>query len=176
MKLREERELQGRFSRGKLLSAFVVAGALLAPAAAQAAPPVSVFNDNVPPVPCTVQADGITFCTDSPRSTVDSPVDGAPIDVNVGLPDESEFGSGPYPLMMLFHGYAGVKIGTRADATLARARLRHLLDDQPRLSRVVRVTGFEGCRPGRLRERIRAPDRQSLRPARRPGVRGHARR
>ena len=111
MKLREERELQGRFSRGKLLSAFFVAGALLAPAAAQAAPPVSVFNNNVPPVPCTVQADGITFCTDSPRSTVDSPVDGAPIDVNVGLPDESEFGSGPYPLMMLFHGYAGVKSG-----------------------------------------------------------------
>ena len=86
MKLREERELQGRFSRGKLLFAFFVAGALLAPAAAQAAPPVGACsdNDNVPPVPCTVQADGITFCTDSPRSTVDSPVDGAPIDVNVG--------------------------------------------------------------------------------------------
>jgi hypothetical protein len=103
--------LQGRFSRGRLLPAFVVAGALLAPTVAQAAPPVSVFNDNVPPVPCTVQADGITFCTDSPRSTVDSPVDGVPIDVNVGLPDESEFGGGPYPLMMLFHGYAGVKAG-----------------------------------------------------------------
>ena len=95
---------------GRLLSAFFVAGALLAPTAAQAAPPVSVFNNNVPPVPCTVQADGITFCTDAPRSTVDSPVDGVPIDVNVGLPDESEFGSGPYPLMMLFHGYAGVKM------------------------------------------------------------------
>jgi hypothetical protein len=103
--------LQGRFSRGRLLSAFVVVGALLAPAAAQAAPPVSVFNDNVPPVPCTVQPNGTTFCTDTPRSTVDSPVDGVPIDVNFALPDESKFGSGPYPLMMLFHGYAGVKAG-----------------------------------------------------------------
>jgi hypothetical protein len=103
--------LQGRFSRGRLLRAVVVAGALLVPAAAQATPPASVFNHNVPPVPCAVQADGITFCTDTPRSTVDSPVDGVPIDVNVGLPDESEFGSGPYPLMMLFHGYAGVKAG-----------------------------------------------------------------
>ena len=73
--------------RGRLLSAFVAAGALLAPAAAQAAPPASVFNNNVPPVPCTVQADGVTFCTDAPRSTVDSPVDGVPIDVNVALPD-----------------------------------------------------------------------------------------
>ena len=86
-------------------------GALLAPAAAHAAPPVSVFKDNVPQVPCTVQADGITFCTDAPRSTVDSPVDGVPIDVNVALPAESKFGGGPYPLMMMFHGYAGVKMG-----------------------------------------------------------------
>ena len=103
--------LQGRCSRRRLLSAFFVAGALLAPATAQAAPPVSVFNSNEPPVPCTVQADGITFCTAVPRSTVDSPVDGVPIDVNVAFPDESEFGSGPYPLMMMFHGYAGVKMG-----------------------------------------------------------------
>jgi predicted acyl esterase len=94
-----------------MLPAFLVAGALLAPAPAQAVPPSSVFNGNEPPVPCTVQADGTTFCTDAPRSTVDSPVDGVPIDVNVGLPDEAQFGEGPYPLMMLFHGYAGVKAG-----------------------------------------------------------------
>ena len=103
--------LQGRRSRGRLLSGFFFAGALLAPATGQAAPPVSVFNSNAPPVPCTVQADGITFCTAAPRSTVDSPVDGVPIDVNVAFPNASEFGSGPYPLMMMFHGYAGVKMG-----------------------------------------------------------------
>ena len=162
MKLREERELQGRFSRGKLLFAFFVAGALLAPAAAQAAPPVSVFNDNVPPVPCTVQADGITFCTDSPRSTVDSPVDGAPIDVNVGLPDESEFGSGPYPLMMLFHGYAGVKMGL--------GPMRPWLERGYATFSMTNRGFRESCgspasrAPTRsLRERIHAPDRQSLR-------------
>src|SRR5688572_26492118 len=107
----EESVSQGRSSRGRLLSAFIVAGAMLAPPAAHAAPPAGVFNENVPPVPCTLQPNGTTFCTDAPRSTVDSPVDGVPIDVNFALPDESEFGSGPYPLMMLFHGYAGVKAG-----------------------------------------------------------------
>ena len=57
--------------------------------------------------------------------------------------------------MMMFHGYAGSR-GTRADAVLARARLRHLLDDQPRLSRVVRIAGSEdadpaGCANGYVR-------------------------
>ena len=37
--------------------------------------------------------------------------DGVPIDVNVALPDEADFGPGPYPLMMMFHGYGGGKIG-----------------------------------------------------------------
>ncbi|MBN8866718.1 MAG: acetylxylan esterase [Solirubrobacterales bacterium] len=40
------------------------------------------------------------------RATVES-FDGVPIDVNVAFPDESEFGPGPYPLVMEFHGYGG---------------------------------------------------------------------
>ena len=77
--------MQGRFSRGKLLLAFFVAGALLAPAAAQAAPPVErVGNDNVPPVPCTVQADGITFCTDFAAQHRRLARGRRAIDVNVG--------------------------------------------------------------------------------------------
>lgn len=40
------------------------------------------------------------------RTTVES-FDGVPIDVNVAFPDESEFGAGPYPLVMMFHGYGG---------------------------------------------------------------------
>jgi hypothetical protein len=37
-----------------------------------------------------------------------------PIDVDVGLPSEAEFGPGPYPLMMMFHGYGGDKLGLSA--------------------------------------------------------------
>ena len=81
--------------------------ALLLPSTAAAAPPASVFGGAVP---CSVQGDGTTFCTDTPRSTVPA-WDGVPIDVNVGLPSEADFGPGPYPLMMMFHGYGGDKIG-----------------------------------------------------------------
>src|SRR5690242_2974926 len=85
----------------------VGAAAMIAPAAASAAPPTSVFGGDVP---CTVQGNGVDFCTDTPRSTVPA-WDGVPIDVNVALPDASEFGDGPYPLVMIFHGYGGEKFG-----------------------------------------------------------------
>ena len=61
-------------------------------------------------MPCAQEPDGVTFCTDSPRSTVPA-WDGVPIDVNAGFPNETRFGTGPYPLIMLFHGYGGGKIG-----------------------------------------------------------------
>ena len=60
------------------------------------------------------------------------------------------------------------------DAALPRARLRHLLDDQSRLPGVVRLGRLEDRRPLRLRARLRAPDRQSLRGPRRAGVRRRA--
>lgn len=80
-------------------------GALLVPQAAEAA-----INSALG-VPCTVQGDGVRFCTDAPRSTV-AAWDGTPIDVNVAFPPEPADGAdGNYPLMMLFHGYGGGKIG-----------------------------------------------------------------
>src|ERR1044071_7846746 len=88
-----------------LVVAIGVVGALALPQAAQAAPATVCGGA----VPCQPDG-GVTFCSDDPRSTVPA-FDGVPIDVNVALPNEAQFGSGPYPLMMMFHGYGGDKIG-----------------------------------------------------------------
>ncbi len=106
--------MQGSMPVGRKLAVLAgVLGALLVPQVAQAAPPASVFNDSSSPVTCEVQTNGVDFCSNfNPdlRSTVPA-FDNVPIDVNVALPDEATFGSGPYPLMMMFHGYGGDKIG-----------------------------------------------------------------
>src|SRR4051794_4334585 len=89
----------------------------------------SVFTDAIPgsgaaatPVSCTVldglgtgqqpSDEGVRFCgSTSPRSTVKT-FDGVPIDVNVAFPKAPDVGDdGPYPLMGIFHGYAGSKLG-----------------------------------------------------------------
>lgn len=81
----------------------------------------SVFGDTASPVDCTVLDGtgtgqqpgdaGFRFCNESPRSTV-ATWDGVPIDVNVAFPPEPESGpDGPYPVVMMFHGYAGSKLG-----------------------------------------------------------------
>ena len=71
----------------------------------------SVFTNTPSPVPCTVQPDGVRLCRALPRSTVKS-FDGVPIDVTVAFPPQPASGpDGPYPLVMMFHGYAGQKIG-----------------------------------------------------------------
>jgi hypothetical protein len=63
-------------------------------------------------VPCTVQGDGVRYCTDTPRSTVPSPIDGVPIDVNIAFPPVPASGpDGDFPLVMMFHGYGGGKLG-----------------------------------------------------------------
>ena len=96
----------------KLVALGVVIGAFAAPQAAQAAPPASVFGGTVP---CALQPDGASFCgSTAPARTTIPAFDGVPIDVNVGVPDEARFGSGPYPLMMMFHGYGGGKLGLSA--------------------------------------------------------------
>jgi predicted acyl esterase len=99
-------------STGRMLLVVGAAiGALAAPQVAQAAPPASVFGGQVA---CAAEPSGVTFCgSSSPRSTVPA-FDGVPIDVNVALPDEARFGSAPYPLIMLFHGYGGGKLGLSA--------------------------------------------------------------
>jgi len=83
----------------------LVAG-LVAPSAAQAA------IDSALGVSCTVQSDGVRFCgSNAPRSTTPA-WDGTPIDVNVAFPpDPGGSRDGRYPLVMLFHGYGGGKLG-----------------------------------------------------------------
>ena len=79
----------------------------------------SVFGDDVS---CTQQPNGYRFCgSNSPRSTTPT-FDGVPIDVNVAFPPAPASGpDGPYPLVMLFHGFGGSKIGfTAMERWLAR--------------------------------------------------------
>ena len=63
------------------------------------------------------------FCSNfgaEPRSTTKS-FDGVPLDVNVAFPPAPASGAdGGYPLVMLFHGYGGGKIGLERDAALPR--------------------------------------------------------
>jgi predicted acyl esterase len=92
----------------KLIAVSVVfAGLIFAPAANAAI--TSVFNGDVS---CAEQSDGVRFCgSTTPRSTSKT-FDGVPIDVNVALPPAPASGpDGNYPLVMLFHGYGGSKLG-----------------------------------------------------------------
>jgi dienelactone hydrolase len=96
----------------KLIVLAVAAGALVVPQAAQAEID-SVFNGDVA---CVVQGNGDRYCgTNEPRSTTKSPVDDVPIDVNVAFPPEPESGpDGGFPLVMMFHGYGGSKLGFKS--------------------------------------------------------------
>ena len=93
--------------RNVVLLVAVVASLAVAPNAGAAIP--SVFGGEVA---CTVQGDGVRFCgSSSPRSTVDA-FDGVPLDVNVAFPPEPASGpDGGFPLVMIFHGYGGGKLG-----------------------------------------------------------------
>src|SRR3954452_16844150 len=89
-----------------------IAGALAFAPAAQAAIP-SVFGGAVL---CTVAADGVRECGGS--ATTVPTFDGVPIDVNVACPPAPAGGSdGPYPLVMVFHGWGGSKIGFGASGS-----------------------------------------------------------
>jgi hypothetical protein len=96
----------------KLALLSVVAGALIAAPGAQAAIP-DVFDGDLS---CTANpTDGVRECgtgtsSDSgmgTRSTAPS-WDGTPIDVNVAFPPASA-GDGPFPLIIMGHGYGGQK-------------------------------------------------------------------
>ena len=78
----------------------------------------SVFTASPAPIPCATQGNGVRLCDQTiagnpggtSRSTVPS-FDGVPIDVRVAFPPEPPSGpDGPYPLIMMFHGYAGSKL------------------------------------------------------------------
>ena len=93
---------------------------------AQAAPPASIFGGEIN---CTTQAqpDGRTLCSGPGGDTNAAPgvnqavantvpsYDGVPIDINFALPNAAEFGDGPYPLAMYFHGFGGGKEGFDGD-------------------------------------------------------------
>jgi hypothetical protein len=49
-----------------------------------------------------------------PVSSTAETFDEVPIDVNVAFPDEADHGEGPYPMVMMFHGYGGSKMNFRA--------------------------------------------------------------
>ena len=108
------------FSGGRRLVALGVIGAALIAPAAASAEITSVFGGDVE---CTTESDGVRFCdlgSDPTRSTVPA-WDGVPIDVNVAFPPEPATGpDGNYPLMMMFHGYGGDKLGLGA--------MQHFLD------------------------------------------------
>jgi predicted acyl esterase len=97
----------------KLLVLAGLLGAFALPQAAQGAI-TDVFGTDVG---CTVQGDGVRFCNVGPdpaRSTTKA-FDGVPIDVDVAFPPVPASGpDGNYPLMMMFHGYGGGKIGLSA--------------------------------------------------------------
>jgi Acetyl xylan esterase (AXE1) len=101
--------MQGRLPGTRTIVALaMVVAALVVPQAAAAAIG-SVFGGDVS---CSVQADGVRFCgSSSPRSTTKS-FDGVPIDVNVAFPPEQPGSAdSDYPLIMIFHGYGGDKLG-----------------------------------------------------------------
>lgn len=98
----------------KLIAATAVVSVLVLAGAAQASP-TSVFHGAVQ---CQTLPDGFRFCGSlivnghpTPVRTLATSWDGTAIDVNFALPEASRQHHGPYPLVMLFHGYGGSKLG-----------------------------------------------------------------
>jgi fermentation-respiration switch protein FrsA (DUF1100 family) len=96
-----------RGRRYAISCALVAACAAAAPAGA-GAEITAVFGGDVA---CSAQPGGVRFCgSTEPRSTTKT-FDGVPIDVNVAFPPG---GDGPFPTVMMFHGYGGSKLGLGA--------------------------------------------------------------
>jgi predicted acyl esterase len=98
----------------KLISLIVV-GWMLVVVGVAAATPGSVLRGAVK---CSTQPDGVRFCgslivdnAPVPVRTLATSWDGTAVDVNFALPKASATHRGPYPLVMLFHGYGGSKFG-----------------------------------------------------------------
>lgn len=98
----------------KLVSSAVAVALLVTAGTAQASPS-SVFKAAVH---CATQPDGSRFCGSvnvggalTPARTLATSWDGTAVDVNFALPKASAEHHGPYPLVMLFHGYGGSKFG-----------------------------------------------------------------
>ena len=91
------------------LAVAIVAIAFFASASSASADITSVFKGDVT---CAAQGDGVRFCgSSSPRSTTKT-FDGMPIDVNAAFPPAPASGpDGPYPMIVIGHGYGGSKFG-----------------------------------------------------------------
>ena len=113
------RHALGPAARCAVAALAVLAFLAFAPAANAAI--TSVFSSTPAPIPCAVQGSGVRLCDQTiagnPGGTARSTIktfDGVPIDVRVAFPPEPASGpDGPYPLIMLFHGYAGSKLVAR---------------------------------------------------------------
>jgi hypothetical protein len=107
--------------RRMLSVAAVLAAAVLAPSAADAAIP-QVFTNTASPVDCTVQASGQRFC--GTGTALLASHDGTPIDVAVAFPPAPAAGpDGPYPVIGIYHGWGGSKLSlSGADAQRALTR------------------------------------------------------
>ena len=174
----------------KIISLIVLGSMLVVVGVAQASPP-SVFKGAVK---CSTQPDGIRFCgslivnkTPVPVRTLATSWDGTAVDVNFALPRASAHHHGPYPLVMLFHGYGGSKFGLGNGGggigSAISSMTPWLSGGYATFSMTDR--GFhESCgnaasrhrRPDRLRQRLHPAARRPLRGPRRAVLRRRARR
>jgi hypothetical protein len=107
--------------RARLVRGVIALGsiaAFMAAAPSANATISSVFTNSAAPIPCAIQGSGVRLCDQTivgnpggaARSSIPA-FDGVPIDVRVAFPPEPASGpDGPYPLIMLFHGYGGHKL------------------------------------------------------------------
>ncbi|MEO8969190.1 MAG: CocE/NonD family hydrolase [Solirubrobacteraceae bacterium] len=102
----------------RLVAGLIVTLVLVAAGTAQASPS-SVLRGAVR---CATQPDGVRFCGSLdtggvlvPARTLATSWDNTAVDVNFALPKASPQHHGPYPLVMLFHGYGGSKFGLGSD-------------------------------------------------------------
>jgi predicted acyl esterase len=105
---------RGHAFRAAITTAIACAFFVAAPTADAAI--TSVFSNTATPIPCVTQGSGARLCDQTtfapaqPRSAIKT-FDSVPIDVRVAFPPEPASGpDGPYPLIMMFHGYAGSKL------------------------------------------------------------------
>ena len=108
------------------------------------------------------------------RSTVKT-FDGVPIDVRVAFPPEPPSGpDGPYPLIMLFHGYAGTKLSLASMQPFLNAGYATFSMTTRGFGQSCGNAASRSGRPDRLCRRVRAPDGHALRGPRRAGAGGAA--
>ncbi len=107
--------------RRMLTAAALAAAGWLVPATADAAIP-QVFTKTASPISCTVQANGQRFCGTGTAQI--GSWDGIPLDVSVAFPPAPASGAdGPYPVVGIFHGWGGTKLGlTGTDVQRALSR------------------------------------------------------